>query len=107
LPTRKAVPSEDPSLAFLVVEPTHFVHEYAPVLSDEAASSLELDESTPQLVYTIATIPNGKPDEMTINLAGPIVINGLTRSARQLVIEDPNYSIKHRVFGKTTDTLAA
>lgn len=98
---------DQPSLAFLVVDPSTFVEGYTPTLSDEAAGTLGLEADTPLLVYTIATIPNGKPDEMTINLAGPIVINGATRVARQLVIEDPNCAIKHRVFGKTTGQIAA
>ena len=98
---------DEPALAFLVVDPGHFVQGYSPLMSDEAASALGLGEETPRLVYTIATIPNGKPEEMTLNLAGPIVINGETRAARQLVIEDPNCAIKHRVFGKTAEQLAA
>lgn len=98
---------DEPSLAFLVADPTHFVPSYAPEIADEAASALGLSESTPCLVYTIATIPNGKPQDMTINLAGPIVINGESRVARQLVIEHPDYAIKHRVFDSTTEKIAA
>lgn len=98
---------DEPGLAFLVVDPVHFVEGYAPILGEEAAGALGLTEGTPRLVYTIATIPNGRPEEMTINLAGPIVINGETRVARQLVIEDPNCAIKHRVFEGKDKRLAA
>ncbi|HRI44123.1 MAG TPA: flagellar assembly protein FliW [Fimbriimonadaceae bacterium] len=98
---------EEPGLAFLVVDPAHFVDGYAPLLGDEAAQALGLSEDTPRLVYTIVTIPNGRPEEMTINLAGPIVINGVTRVARQLVIEDPNCAIKHRVLENKSKRLAA
>ncbi|HRF59093.1 MAG TPA: flagellar assembly protein FliW [Fimbriimonadaceae bacterium] len=89
---------DEPTLAFLIVDPSHYVSEYAPTLSDEAQASLELDAESPVLVYTIVTIPRGMPEKMTINLAGPIVINGANRKASQLVIDDPQYSVRHSVF---------
>lgn len=89
---------DDPSLAFLVVPPEEFIENYAPVISDEDAASVGLSEDTPRLVYTIVTIPQGKPEEMTINLAGPIVINAISRVARQLVLQSEGYAVKQRIL---------
>ena len=86
-------------VAFLVVDPSRFVDGYQPEVPDTLAKSLALDEETPRLVYTIVSIPPGKPEEMTINLAGPIIINMESGNAQQIVIEDEQYAIKHRVFG--------
>jgi flagellar assembly factor FliW len=49
-------------------------------------------------VLVILTIPPGKPQEMTANLMGPVVINLKTRQGRQLIVEESQYSHKHRVF---------
>jgi flagellar assembly factor FliW len=98
---------EYPELAFLVVDPNEFQPGYGAAISASDASGLEIGETTPTLVYTIVTIPQGRPDEMTINLAGPIVINAATRRARQVVIEDPAYPIRYRVAADRPESQAA
>ncbi|MCH7904140.1 MAG: flagellar assembly protein FliW [Armatimonadetes bacterium] len=89
---------DDPNVAFLVIDPIHYVPEYAPEMPQATADRLDLGPGTGRLVYTIVTIPPGRPEEMTINLAGPIIINAERRIAQQIVVEDETYSVKHRVF---------
>ena len=81
-------------LAFLVVDPATFVNDYAPEMPESLASYLELSEETPRLVYTIVTIPRGRPEEMTLNLAGPIVFNLETKTAKQIVLESDIFPIR-------------
>lgn len=97
---------DEPRLAFLVVDPCHFVADYAPEMEIRHAQDLNLVEETPRLVYTIVTIPQGKPEDLTLNLAGPIVINAETRSAKQIVLEDPLYSIKFSPYAQATQSEA-
>lgn len=85
-------------LAFLVVDPSVYVSEYAPDMPRSFADSLQMQEDTPRLVYTIVTIPRGRPEEMTLNLAGPIVINLATQRAAQIVLEDDRFPIRFSVF---------
>ncbi len=89
---------EEPSLAFVIIEPRHFMPDYAPTISDSDAEALELDANTPYLVFVVVTIPPGKPEEMTANLMGPIIINAATRQARQVIVEDECYSTKHLIL---------
>jgi len=89
---------DDSAVAFLVVNPNHYLQDYAPVVEECEAQSLEISPDIPCVVYTTATIPVGSPSDMTLNLAAPIIINPATHKAKQLVIEDPAYTIKHRVF---------
>jgi len=89
---------EEPGLAFLVTDPTVYVPDYDPRVDEGFIKALELDKETPRLLFTTVTIPHGHPEDMTINLAAPIVINALTRRAKQIVLEDQAYTIKHRVF---------
>ncbi len=89
---------EEPGVAFLVVDPAVYVPDYKPRVDEITANSLELQEATPRLLFTTVSIPHGHPEDMTINLTAPIVINILTRRAKQLVLDDQAYTIKHRVF---------
>lgn len=89
---------DDGSVAFLVVDPGQFVPGYAPEMPQNVALQLGLAVDTPRLVYTIVTIPRGRPQEMTVNLAGPVVVNAETGQAVQVVLEDERYPIRHRVF---------
>ncbi len=90
-------------LAFLVADPAHYVPTYAPELPDQIAEELNLSEESPRLVYTMVTIPKGKPDGMTLNLAGPLLINLESRQARQVVLEDQRYPIRYKVFAQGDD----
>jgi flagellar assembly factor FliW len=89
---------DEPSLAFLVAIPEYFVPDYAPTVSDATVREMALTEESDKLVFATVSIPAGQPQEMTLNLAGPIVVNVDTRQARQVVLEDDAYTIRHRVF---------
>jgi flagellar assembly factor FliW len=89
---------DEPGLAFLVTDPSMYVPEYSPVVDEGQIKALEIGVNTPRLLFTTVSIPHGQPEEMTVNLAAPIVINALTRRAKQIVLEDQAYTIKHRVF---------
>lgn len=97
---------DDGGFAFLVVDPGVHAPDYSPRMPSSVATHLNLSEDTPRLVYTIVTIPRGRPQEMTINLAGPIVINGETGAAVQVVLEDEAYAIRHRVFSGEAEAAA-
>jgi flagellar assembly factor FliW len=97
-PFRWLQSTDEPSIAFLVAYPEKFIPNYAPLVSDAAAAALELTATTPALVFTTASIPPGQPDGLTLNLAGPLVLNAITRKGRQVVLDDDAYTIKHRVF---------
>lgn len=101
---------DEPKLAFLVTDPGAFVCEYTPSVEHAVLNGLEIGEETPRLVFTTARIPNGEPNEMTLNLAAPIVVNATNRKARQIVLTDDAYTIRHRVFrpdGEPADVAAA
>ncbi|MCL6624565.1 MAG: flagellar assembly protein FliW [Fimbriimonadales bacterium] len=91
---------EEPALAFLVTDPANFCPDYAPEMPTSIAEELQLNENTPRMVYVILTIPPGKPEEMTANLAGPLLINAETRTGKQIVLQDERWSTKHRVLGE-------
>jgi flagellar assembly factor FliW len=89
---------DEPQLAFLITDPGNWVENYAPQIADDEVGPLGLAETTPRLVYVTVTIPSGQPEEMTLNLAGPIIVDLERRLAIQLVLQDETYTTKHRVF---------
>lgn len=102
--------TEEPALAFLVTDPANYVPDYAPLLSQSVARDLGLKEDTARMVLTTVNIPRGKPEDMTVNLAGPILVNLETRTACQIVLEDEAYTTKYRVFhaaDRKTEQVAA
>jgi flagellar assembly factor FliW len=101
---------EDPALAFLLMDPATVFPNYGPELPDADAQALQLTEKTPRLVYVTVSIPRGKPQDMTVNLLAPIVLNAESRTGKQVILGDDAYTIKHRVLqaeGKEAETIAA
>lgn len=93
---------EEPSLAFVVIEPRYFMPDYAPTISDADAEAIGLNADTPYLIFVVVTIPPGKPEQMTANLMGPILVNAETRMARQVIVEDECYTTKHSILEELT-----
>ena len=83
---------DDPSMAFLVAEPSRYVSGYE---DDVARRCPGMEEA---VVLATATVPPGKPRDTTLNLCGPIVLDAKTRHGRQMVLEDAAYTTRYRVF---------
>jgi flagellar assembly factor FliW len=85
-------------LAFVVIDPRCLLSDYHPGPLSQAMRELEVKNPEDLKVLAILTIPPGKPQEMTANLMGPVVINLKTRQGRQLIVDDPRYNHRHRVL---------
>jgi flagellar assembly factor FliW len=81
---------------FVVMEPGGVIPGYEPELFDNDASALGLADASEAMVLTILTMRPGTPEEATVNLIGPIVVNRRTRVGRQLVIANhSSYRARH------------
>ena len=85
-------------LAFVVLDPRKLLPDYQPGNLPQVMKELGVTHPEDLKVLVILTIPPDKPQEMTANLMGPVVINLRNRQGKQLVVEDPRYSHKHRVL---------
>lgn len=81
---------DDPAVSMIVCVPWLFFPDYAPVLSDEDQSDLELQAEEDAAVFVPVTFD---PDQRTVslNLLGPFVVNSKTRMGRQIVLADSDY----------------
>jgi flagellar assembly factor FliW len=85
---------DDPGLAFLTVVPAFFFPEYAPDVPDDDVAALDLTDPNDAQVYCLVTIAG---DDVTANLLGPVVVNVVTRTGRQVVLLDQGWTTKERL----------
>lgn len=93
-------------LAFVVCDPRLFVADYQVPVKLEELECIGLSEPENAQVFIIV---NKVGDLLTGNLQGPLVVNVVNRSARQLVLSDKRHSTRHplmriprpAVMGKT------
>jgi flagellar assembly factor FliW len=88
---------DDPTLALVLVNPVLFKADYAPALPAGVMQELDAKEGEVTL-FAIVTIPQGRPQDMTANLLGPLAMNPATRRCRQLVLDDRLYTHRHPII---------
>ncbi len=88
---------DHPLIAFPVLEPKVFKPNYAARLSASELRELKLDTVNHSVVFTILTIP-GDVAQMSANLKAPLVINLRSQLAKQVVLQENEYAVKHPIF---------
>lgn len=87
---------DEPALAFPLVQAPLVYPSYSLHVEDELLSPLgELDESLLG-IYLVLVVP-ADPQAATVNLKAPVVISFKSRRGIQLLVDRPEYSIRHRV----------
>jgi flagellar assembly factor FliW len=94
--TLKALDAE--GLEFVVVPPSAFFPDYAPVVDDDLAERLDLHEAGDAVVLVIVTIGDPVIDS-TANLLGPIVVNRHTNQAAQAVLSPDEHDPRRPLVG--------
>lgn len=89
---------DSPEIAFPVLEPKIFKQDYKVRLSANELRSLQIDSVKKDiLVYCILTIPSDIT-QMTANLKAPVVIHSKSQLARQVVLQENEYSVKNLIY---------
>lgn len=96
--------TNNPRLAFPLLEPKVFKPEYVVRLSAAEERELGLTGVRAAAVFCVLTIPNDLT-QMTANLKAPIVINLKDRIARQVVLQENDFPIKHPMFNDLREHL--
>ncbi len=98
---------DEPSMSLLVCDPWAYVADYAPQLRETDETDLALTDSEARMILATASIPPGKPEGMTLNLLGPLVINLSKRIGKQIALDGGTYTIRHRVFQRSRSEAVA
>lgn len=78
---------DDPALSMVVTVPWLFFPDYALDLDEADRAELDLDRPEDAVVFCAVTTDADR-DEAYANLLGPFVVNGRTRTGRQVVLAD-------------------
>ena len=93
---------ENPSVCFVIVDPRLVVSQYSIEISSHDIKLLDGSEKQEDYqIYVIVTVPNGHPEQISINLQGPIVVNVKHLKALQMVLNNPDYDIRYGIFEKS------
>lgn len=84
---------EDPETGFVVVEPWVFYPDYEFELDSATSQRLGLGQPGDSLVMCVVTLGE-RPEDATVNLLGPIVVNRYTREACQAVLDPSLFNVR-------------
>ena len=83
---------DDPDIAFVLTDPTHFFLDYQLAPEESEREKLEIEEEDDFFILSVVTVP---PDQkLTLNLAAPILFAPKSNKAMQVILENSPYSTK-------------
>lgn len=85
---------EDGSIAFVVVDPCIIKPDYEPFIDEDEKRFLEIKNNGDMALMAIVSI-RSEPLAVSANLKAPIVINLKERFAKQVVLDDLDYSVRY------------
>lgn len=90
----------DPGLGLLVADPYAFLDDYDVKLENPERKTLKITNVRQVAVLVTVTIPQNRPENTTLNLQGPIVINTEERLGLQVPQTDGEYPTHFRPIMK-------
>ena len=89
--------TENPNLAFLIVDPFLISSIYETDIDDDTLVKIGITKPEDIIIMTIVTVPNnGAP--ITANFQGPIVINKKNHQCMQVILNDNRWSTKVNII---------
>lgn len=89
---------ENQGLAFVLMDPLDLVADYDIDLSPEDSFLLQLDQPVAEIkALVVVNISKQQPPEITANLLAPVVINSGKKIAKQVILYQTDYSVRHPV----------
>ncbi len=85
------------SLAFPVVNPFRIAEDYNPVVEDALLEEIGKCDMEDLVLFLLATVPEN-PENATVNMKAPLLINSKSRQGMQIIVENEDYEIRHRIM---------
>lgn len=82
---------EEPTLAFVVTDPSTFFKGYEVPVKEETRQELDLEDESMAQCFVICNKVNGW---LTANLLGPILVNAANRTAQQIVLTEKKWTTR-------------
>ena len=88
---------KDGDLAFPLLNTFSVLNEYVPEVDDALIAQLgEFDNES--LVVANILVVREKPEEMTVNLKAPIIINTRTKKGMQVIVNNNEYEVRFPIY---------
>lgn len=84
-------------LAFPIVNPFKVKEDYNPVVEDALLAEIGECNAEDLAIFLLATVP-ANPHKTTVNLKAPLLINTVNRQGMQIIVENEDYEIRHRII---------
>ncbi len=91
---------EDEALSFIVMNPFMLCQDYSPKLSEQDLKELEANSIDDISFYVISVIRD-PVEESTVNLKAPLAVNAMNRKAKQVMLDQPEYTFRHTLGNMT------
>lgn len=85
---------EDETLSFILMNPFGLLNNYSPSLSRQDLKELDA-EAAEELSYYVICVMHDSVAESTVNLKAPLVVNARNRQARQVILDQSEYTFRH------------
>ncbi|MEW4285753.1 flagellar assembly protein FliW [Priestia koreensis] len=89
--------TESAGLAFIVVNPFHFIKDYDLTLDESYLAQLDIKDEKEVEVYSILTVKENFEDT-TANLQAPIILNTRNKQGKQIILTNTSYQTRHPLF---------
>jgi len=90
---------ENPEITFPIINPMPFFTDYQPIQQIEDLAALEAKDPKTIETFCVVTL-GGKPENATVNLKGPLLINMQSKIGKQFVLLEDYYSLNHPLVKK-------
>lgn len=97
--------TENPAVAFPVIEPWFFRQDYKPSASESEKIALELDGQDRTKLFVVLTIPP-EMTNMTVNLKAPVIINLDKGTAVQIILSDKAFEVRVPAYDAFSQAIA-
>lgn len=89
--------TENPNLAFLIVDPFLVCSDYETDIDDDTLFKIGITKPEDIIIMTIVTVPHDG-SAITANFQGPLVINKKNRKCMQVILNDNKWSTKVNII---------
>jgi flagellar assembly factor FliW len=90
----------DHDLAFVMTNPFLLKEDYLENLPPDDQALFFGENGKEHIVFALATIPQGKAENTTINLLGPLVIDPGSKTGRQVILANSGYNHRHPMISQ-------
>lgn len=88
---------EEVEVSFILMNPFLLYEDYTPVLSEEDQQGLNCQNDDSIISYYVICVIHDSMEDSTVNLKCPIAVNTETREARQVILDNPLYKLRHLI----------